>query len=231
MVDPFVASALTFLITASFSVAVHKQISKSSKDRINEQIESSNEKDRKLHIREMEHLGELRTKEIQYLDTLAAARAEAFGEGKKFAENEHQLALATALSEQKNKFYEQLVIEREAAAAAARDKERAEYELQNKLFSVKISPYAQILTDKGVVWSDYETRAGYQYQLLINGIPAFQPHVVIERHEKVKEVNPEVKKALIETAQSCAEAALKTYLGANMQFGALAPVVLDEITK
>ena len=135
------------------------------------------------------------------------------------------------LADQRNEFAIRLQAEKEQAATEARDKQRAEYELQAKLFSVKISPYVQLLTDKGVFKDTHEAKIGYQYQLLVNGIPAFQPHIVVERHEKVQQIDQEIKKTLLSIAQTCAEAAVTTYLGASPQFAKLAPEVLEQIEK
>ena len=65
----------------------------------------------------------------------------------------------------------------------------------------------------------------------MNGIPAFQPHIVVERHEKVQQIDQEIKKTLLSIAQTCAEAAVTTYLGASPQFAKLAPEVLEQIEK
>lgn len=187
-----------------------------------------NQKEKDMHVLEMNYLAKQKEIELKQAEILAAERLASFNEGKDYAQNDHSLNLARALAEQKSEFSDRLAQEKERAAEAARNKVKAEFELQAKLFSIKISPYAQILTDKGVIWDDHETKVGYQYQLLINGIPAFQPHIVVERHEKVKEIDPNLKQALIKTASQCAEAALKTYLGVNPQFGELAPPIVVE---
>lgn len=89
----------------------------------------------------------------------------------------------------------------------------------------------QLATNKGIVYDDFQSRVGYQYQLLINGIPAFKPHVVVEGYEKVKEFDETVKAAPCTFAQACAEAALPTYMGANPQLSKIAPIVMDKVAK
>lgn len=226
--DLIITAIISATITAIFSMVWFKRSIKSKDDEISNQLMSSNQKDKEKHALEMSYLSRQKETELKHAEILAAERLASLNEGKEYARNDHALALGRALAEQKAEFMERIVREKERAADEAREKTRVEFELQAKLFSVKISPYAQILTDKGMVWDDYETKAGYQYQLLINGIPAFQPHIVVERHEKIKEVDPSVKQALIKTASQCAEAALKTYLGANLKFGELAPPILVE---
>ena len=138
-----------------------------------------------------------------------------------FAENERQ-----AFKESEARRLMKLQEERESSASDAREQLRAEYELQSKLFSVQISPLVRIVEDKGLFSSEFKTEVGYQYQLLINGIPAFQPHVLIERNEVRKEVNEERIDELIKVAKQIAEGAIDLYLGANGQFAKLAmPIV------
>ena len=134
-------------------------------------------------------------------------------------------------ADQRNEFAVRLQAEKEIAATEARDRQRAEHELQAKLFSVKISPYVQLLTDNGLFKDTHEAKIGYQYQLLVNGIPAFQPHVFVERHEKIQQIDQSVKNTLLSIAQNCAEAAVTTYLGASPQFAKLAPGVLEQTEK
>ena len=55
--------------------------------------------------------------------------------------------------------------------------------------------------------------SGYQYQLLVNGMPAFSPHIVAERTETKKATNPELERALLQTAERAADAAIQLYLG------------------
>lgn len=226
--DSTIAAIISVAVTAILSVAWCRRLLKSRDEELSNKLAALNKKDKDMHALEMSYLAKQKEAELRHTEVLATERLASFNEGKEYAQNDHSLALGKALAEQKSEFIEKLAQGRERASEEARNKTRAEFEIQAKLFSIKISPYAQILTDKGIVWDDYETKVGYQYQLLINGIPAFQPHIVVERHEKIKEVDPNVKQALIKIASQCAEAALKTYLGANPQFGELAPPIVVE---
>lgn len=229
--ESITAAVISAVITALLTVVWFRRLVKIKNEEISVQLEALNKKDKEMHALEMSYLAKQREIELKHAEFLASERLSSFTEGKEFAQNDHALALSKALAEQKSEFMERLAEEKDRAATEARSKTKAEFELQAKLFSIKISPYAQLLTNKGVVWDDYETKVGYQYQLLINGIPAFQPHIVVERHEKIKEVDPSLKQALIRLATQCAEAALKTYLGANPKFGELAPPIVVEATS
>jgi hypothetical protein len=195
------------------------------------QLSKTNAAERQTHINDMEHLAERNRREIEHASELSKARQYGYDEGKKAGISEREFEANVLMAKQSAEFALQLQSEKARASAEAREMQRAEQELQAKLFSVKISPYVQLVTNKGIVYDDFESRVGYQYQLLINGIPAFQPHVVIERNEKAKEFDEKLKSVLFTTAQACAQAALSTYMGANPQFVKIAPVILDKLEK
>jgi hypothetical protein len=77
--------------------------------------------------------------------------------------------------------------------------------------------------------SKYEKRIGYQYQLLVNGIPAFQPHVITESTELVVTTKDEnidkVAGQALQAAQQVAQAAIDTYLGGAGTFVKLGKVI------
>ena len=54
-----------------------------------------------------------------------------------------------------------------------------------------------------------------RYQLLVNGIPAFQPHVVIEQSEEIKEVDKATVESLLKLAHKAADTAAAAYLGGS----------------
>jgi hypothetical protein len=71
--------------------------------------------------------------------------------------------------------------------------------------------------------SRYRGVSGYQYQLLINGIPAFAPHVVQERVETADIVDED---KLIQVALTAAQAVVAVYSGSASQFFEIArPIV------
>ncbi len=231
MIDSVMVGVATFAVVAVCALVLHRRELGRLEGKLQAQLEATNSAERTAHVKELEHLAERNKCEVAHADALVQARTSAFDEGRKHARSEHELEVSTRLAEQRNEQMVRLQAEREQAATEARERLRAEYELQTKLFSVKVSPYVQLLTDNGLFKNTYEARVGYQYQLLINGIPAFQPHVLIERHEKIEKIDEEIKKQLLAVAKTCAEAAVTTYLGASAQFAKLAPEIVDQVSK
>jgi hypothetical protein len=200
-----------FLLTAISAVLMHRRQIATVESSLSAQREATNAAQRDLHLKEMQFLRQRNEREVEFAVQLADEREK--------------------LASQRIELLARLEQEREKAAESARDKLRAEYELQNKLFSVKISPYVQLSTDKGFFKDAFEAKIGYQYQLLVNGIPAFQPHVVLERHEKVDKFDEAVKDRLLGVAEKIAQAAIQTYLGVNVQFAPLGPEVIHHIEQ
>ncbi len=182
--------------------------------------------EKQAHQRERDFLEERNSMELANHEYTKEAKKIAFEEGRQLGVVEADAKHLTEVTALQADFAENLRAEREKAAAEARERLSAEYELQSKLFSVQISPLVRITENKGMFSSKYQSEVGYQYQLLINGIPAFQPHIIVERSETRKEVNEENLKELLKSAKQIAEGAIDIYLGANGQFAKLAlPVV------
>jgi hypothetical protein len=164
-------------------------------------------------------------------ELLKAEKTKAYEEGRELgrvAQRKEHIEELTQLHQQCSKKVSEEV---EKAVAETRDKVRTEYELQSKMFSVQISPFVEIIEDKGLIRSTYSSEVGYQYQLLVNGIPVFQPHVIAERSEVRKEISPEKVKELALLATEMATKAIDTYLGGSGQaFGKLAPLIVKQIT-
>jgi len=127
------------------------------------------------------------------------------------------------LTEQKRKLVAAQQTELRGAVSDARETQRAEMELQSKLFSVKVSPYLEISDSRAWMRSRHRSVSGYQYQLLVNGIPAFAPHVVQEGVETSDIVDEE---RLIQVAKDAAQLAVQLYAGGASQFVEIgAPIV------
>jgi hypothetical protein len=231
MMDPVVSALLAAIGSSLVALLLHRSASSKFNIALAKQLESTNAAEKLIHLKEMEYLSERNKLISEHADAISSARALAFEEGRKHGRSEQEFECARQLADQRTEFSNRLESERNTAIAEAREKQRAEYELQQKLFSVKISPYVQLLTDEGWISDTHEAKVGYQYQLLVNGIPAFQPHVIVERHEKIEKVDPAVKNALLTLAQSCAEAAATTYLGVSPQFAKLAPGIIESKKK
>jgi hypothetical protein len=155
----------------------------------------SRERDEQVEqVREVER--QLHGKDIECLDRLSTQKRELMAA--------HQTELTEAISE-------------------TREAQRAELEHQSKLFSVKVSPYVEISESRVLMRSRYRGVSGYQYQLLINGIPAFAPHVVQERVETADIVDED---KLIQVALTAAQAVVAVYSGSASQFFEIArPIV------
>lgn len=109
------------------------------------------------------------------------------------------------------------------AVAAARDRQQTELDAQLKAFAVNVSPYVDV-SETGNYWRRrHKSVTGYQYQLLVNGIPAFAPHIVEEKVETSETVD---EQRLIQLASQAAEAAVACYVGGASRIFALAAPVL-----
>jgi hypothetical protein len=223
------------VVTAAFVSVVAILLWNRASDRqakaLARQLEASRELEKEVHIRERDFLAERNKLEVEKSETIRAAQADSFEKGRQQGIVENHAVHIAELANQRSELLKKIEEERDRAASEAREKLRAEYELQSKLFTVKITPYVSITEDKGLIRNEFETVAGYQYQLLVNGIPAFSPHIVPEHTEVKRSLNPEVEKALIQTAQRAADSAIDMYLGGNGQFAKLAEPIIKRLPK
>jgi hypothetical protein len=224
-------AAISALATTLVALILWRRASVMVREQLASQVASARELEKQLHIKDRDFLEERNRIELSSAESLRTAKAASFEEGR-------QLGLAESLRDHVNELASKhaelcmkFEIERQQAVVDARERLRAEYELQTKLFTVKISPYVKIVQDKGLFGDKYEAISGYQYQLLVNGIPAFSPHVVPERTETKKAINEELEQALINTAKLAAEGAITLYLGGSPQFAKLAPLIMERLTK
>lgn len=218
-----VASAVLAVVETHF---VKRFTNKEHEDEVRQRDIQIQNSEKQLHLKERDFLDERNRIEMAHLENIKEAKKAAFEEGRQLGVTEGERDHLSKIMALQAEFAVKLQEERESSASDAREQLRAEYELQSKLFSVQISPLVRIVEDKGLFSSEFKTEVGYQYQLLINGIPAFQPHVLIERNEVRKEVNEERIDELIKVAKQIAEGAIDLYLGANGQFAKLAmPIV------
>lgn len=91
-----------------------------------------------------------------------------------------------------------------------------------KAFSVIVRPFIRKIRDDSFFKKMKKLEIGYQYQLQINGIPCFDPHVVIEQHYEELEVNQEVIERMTRLALAAAKTAVAIQAGPA---GALIPIV------
>jgi hypothetical protein len=201
-----------FISALLVSFLIFTQRERSLRQRENQLTERCMSLEKDIHLKESGFLEEKNTIKVSHYSEIKEAREigykEGFEIGKIEREKDYQIELLRVDSENKEK----IAKECEAAIKAARDICKAEYEQQGKMYSVVIKPYLKIEKDKGIIWDEYKSYTGYQYQLLVNGIPAFQPHVVIEKSEELKEVDEKTKERLHNFAIKAVDSAINTYL-------------------
>lgn len=231
--DPTTTPAViaAILVTGVVALVFSRLLLRKQEVALSQQVEEFRSLEKQLHLRERDFLAERNQLELAHAEALKVARAQAFEEGRRLGQTEGNASKVSELSELRRELLKKAEEERTIAIAEAREKLRAEYELQSKLFTVKISPYVCIREDRRLLGQQYETVSGYQYQLLVNGIPAFSPHVVAEQTETKKSINPEVERLLIQSAERAADAAITLYLGGNSQFAKLAEPILKRLPR
>lgn len=99
---------------------------------------------------------------------------------------------------------------------------------KGKAFSVTVRPYIKKLKDDGFFKKMNRLQVGYQYQLQINGIPCFDPHVVIEQHYEEREVNQEVIERMTKLALEAARTAVAIQAGPA---GAFIPIASSPVIE
>ena len=118
-----------------------------------------------------------------------------------------------------------------AQEAAFRDGERqAKLNLEEKAraFSVTVRPFIRKTSHEGWFKKFVSLEVGYQYQLLINGIPCFEPHVVISKHHEERELNKEVLDRMTRLAIEAAHEAVRLKAGPA---GELVPIAACPIIE
>lgn len=214
------AVVLAVLITAVISfLVINTFLIKKKEDKYLKMESKTHEMEKQIHLNETKFLEQKNTAEIIHRSEQKilrdSVRKEGYEHGLAEGKKDHLIEITNLKAEHRVNVVE----ERARAAVEARTSALAEFELQNKLFSVTIKPYVSVEKINGYIWDEYKSETGYQYQLLINGIPAFQPHVVIESSEKLKEVNEEKMKVLLECALGAAKSAAELYMGGSASAG------------
>ena len=184
-----------------------------------------------LHQQQREATAERNRVELEHQERSKSARTSAFEEGRQLGIAEAQRERVTDLTTQQVAFAQRLAAEREEVVRETRERTRAEFEQQVKLFDVSVRPYLKVDNVKGLFKDEEVIEAGYQYQLLVNGIPAFQPSVIIEETRRSAKVNEENINALLQVAERTAKAAAELYLGAGASAAKLGPAIIRRIVK
>lgn len=204
---------LSALATAAIVAFVFSKNSKSSAIKIQELYSLVNDHQKSLHLLDAEHIKSKNCLEIEHHELLKKSKEQSYKEGYEvgLAANykDHLIEITNIRSAHR----EELAKKEAEAEKKGRAIAKMEHEAQVKAFGVEIKPYVKIEKDSGVIWDNHKSYTGYQYQLLVNGIPAFQPHVVIEHSEDLKTVDKQIIAELIKLAHKSANIAANAYLG------------------
>jgi len=174
------------------------------------QLEASlRDRDRESFRNDKEHREEIKRLEIEHAES--------------------QRERIRELTSKESEFNDRLRNECKRVADDAREQARLQFEQQQKLFSVEVRPYFEINEVGTYFKTKYEKRVGYQYQLLVNGIPALQPHVITESKEVVEKTKDEnidkLANQALQAAQQVAQGVIDTYLGGPGTFVKLGKVI------
>jgi hypothetical protein len=230
-VDSIFGALATLVVSIIFFWYLWSRKTQGNAAEIQKLTEEIRDLEKMLHVKEREFLDERNQIEIAKSDAVRASKQVGFEEGRLLGQAEKQRDHLTELTNLREELSKHHMMQIEGVAADARAKLRAEYELQTKIFTVKICPYVKITEDKSLFNKKHEFVSGYQYQLLVNGIPAFSPHLVPERTEIKSEINPALEQMVVGLAEKAAEAAINMYLGGNIKLVQRAPAVIDRGTK
>jgi hypothetical protein len=140
-----------------------------------------------VRARALEQLSEVRATYESKLTDLADRHAEAH----KAQQATHQVALQTV----EDKFNSRLNEQGKSA------------------LSVTMHPFVNTARTRGVFTRETLIEIGYKYQLLIQGLPCFEPHTVVVETTKEREVNDETIELLRTKALGFAEIAAQAKSG------------------
>ncbi len=85
-------------------------------------------------------------------------------------------------------------------------------EKRETALTVQVRPYAKKVKKDGLIWDDVTSEVGFQYQLMVNGIPCFQPHIVIEASYEEQNFNQDRAEFLTNKAIEIAKIATQNSL-------------------
>jgi hypothetical protein len=223
-----IASALAAFLTAWLFVRSQLRAAETERLQLKQTLR---ELEAESHEQQREAASERNRLELEYQERSKTVRASVFEEGRQLGLAEAQRERVTELTAQQVNFAQRLAAEREEVARDTRERTRAEFELQAKLFDVSVRPYLKVDKVKGLLKDEEVVEAGYQYQLLVNGIPAFQPSVIIEETRRSSMVNEENINALLQVAERTAKTAVELYLGAGASAAKLGPAIIRRVVR
>jgi hypothetical protein len=76
-----------------------------------------------------------------------------------------------------------LEVDKNEAVRTAREFERLEWESRAKAFSVQISPFVRVTEERTLMTTIHVVESGFEHQLMVHGVPAFEPHQTVSNRE------------------------------------------------
>ncbi len=126
---------------------------------------------------------------------------------------EHSQELLALGRIHESKVQSALADERKANQLRMRDLERHwkdRLDAQSKLgLSVVLYPFVSTVAERSLFTRETKVEVGYKYQLLVQGLPCFEPHVVVVETAQHKEMNEETIELLKSKAVEFAQAAIE----------------------
>jgi hypothetical protein len=110
----------------------------------------------------------------------------------------------------------------------------ARAEMNSKILSLQIKPHWEKIEKRGFFKKTISEKIGYQYQLMVNGIPCLQPHFIIESELRISEANEDNINNIIMKVKDSIDNAVKNIGGLASvagDIGQLKDSILKEITK
>jgi hypothetical protein len=196
-----------------------------------ERVSQIRDLENQLHLQARDGLEERNQAIVEESTALLRAREAAFEEGREYGRGERQRDHLDALTSQRTELMRAQEEEVKRAVREAKETQRAEFELQTKVFAVVIRPYVNVSTVGSWFVKKYKSVQGVQYQLLVNGIPAFTPTIVEENVETIEVWDEDTKRLLISGATDLAKTAISLYLGGASQYVQLADAKVSGPSK
>lgn len=169
------------------------------------------EMERRLHETERDHIARANELEREHAESTRGVRDAAFAEGKALGQVEGDSTHRIEVSELKVAHRDALRDEHDAGVAQGRAAAEAELAKRAEFYSVRVSPFVESSSIESMFSKKTLLRAGYQYQLLINGVPAFTPHQICDSSYEVKELDREAIAEAKRFALEAADKALALY--------------------
>lgn len=177
-----------------------------------DEINKNRQLEKDFHVHEAKFLAEKNKLEMQNYQIIKESKQKSFDEGYLKGQEDSLKDFLIKKSELESQFKEEIRKVELDNFEMGKKKGQSEFEQLNSIFTVAVSPYVNIKTDKGIFSDDHLSEIGYKYQLLVKGIPAFQPHICIEKREEIKEINNERIDKLSELAIEVTKQAIGSYL-------------------